>query len=67
MAPASAASTLLASARIPLSSPGVNALPTEASPVGCVGRTSNRPASPLGLQFAATALRAARRAAGLDL
>jgi len=40
---------LLASARIPLSLWGVNILPTEASPVGCVGRASNRPASRLGL------------------
>jgi len=48
---ASADSTLLASARIPLSSPAVNVLPTEASPVGCVGRASQRPASRLGLSL----------------
>src|SRR5262245_32033323 len=49
MAPASAASTLLASVKIPLSSPGVNVLPTGKSRPGCVGRASNRPASRPGL------------------
>jgi hypothetical protein len=44
MGTASADSTLLASARIPLSSPGVNVLPTEAAPVGCGERASNQPA-----------------------
>jgi hypothetical protein len=38
MAAASADPTLLESARIPLSSPGVNVFPTEASSGGCAGR-----------------------------